>query len=114
MKTVLFAFNGDPVCFIHVLVNALDMHQKGHEVAIVIEGSATALLKDFAAGKGIGQNHFQSCLDQGLIASACLACSKKTGGEGGAEELGIPLDGTVYGHPSMLQWQEKGFTIITF
>ena len=31
MKTVLFVFNGDPMCFIHVLLNALDMHAAGHQ-----------------------------------------------------------------------------------
>ena len=31
-KVVLFAFNGDFMCFIHVLLNALDMHEKGYEV----------------------------------------------------------------------------------
>jgi hypothetical protein len=33
-KVAMFVFNGDPMCFIHVLLNALDMHQKGDEVKI--------------------------------------------------------------------------------
>ena len=37
-KIVLFVFNGDPMCFIHVLLNALDMKDKGYESKIVIEG----------------------------------------------------------------------------
>lgn len=45
-KIVLFAFNGDFMCFIHVLLNALDMNEKGHEVKIVIEGSATKLIPE--------------------------------------------------------------------
>ena len=43
-KTALFVFNGDPMCFIHVLLNALDMHEKGYEVKTVIEGAATKLI----------------------------------------------------------------------
>jgi hypothetical protein len=27
-KFALFVFNGDPICFIHVLLNALDMKKK--------------------------------------------------------------------------------------
>jgi hypothetical protein len=27
-KIALFVFNGDPMCFIHVLLNALDMEEK--------------------------------------------------------------------------------------
>ncbi len=37
-KFALFVFNGDPMCFVHVLLNAFDMKEKGHESAIVIEG----------------------------------------------------------------------------
>ena len=39
-KFALFVFNGDPMCFIHVLLNALDMRDKGYDARIVIEGSA--------------------------------------------------------------------------
>ncbi|MFP4067824.1 MAG: hypothetical protein ACLFS5_10045 [Spirochaetaceae bacterium] len=37
-KFALFAFNGDPMCFVHVLLNALDIKEQGHEVALVVEG----------------------------------------------------------------------------
>ena len=42
-KVALFVFNGDPMCFIHVLLNALDMHAKGYKTAVVVEGAATRL-----------------------------------------------------------------------
>jgi hypothetical protein len=45
-KTVLFVFNGDPMCFIHVLLNALDMKDKGYKSKIVIEGAATKLIPE--------------------------------------------------------------------
>ena len=48
-KVVLFAFNGEPMCFVHVLLNALDMKEKGFEVRVVIEGAATKLIPDLAA-----------------------------------------------------------------
>jgi hypothetical protein len=28
-KVALFAFKGEPLCFVHVLLNALDMKEKG-------------------------------------------------------------------------------------
>ena len=37
-KTVLFAFRGDPLCFVHVLLNGIDMHERGRQGLIVIEG----------------------------------------------------------------------------
>jgi len=45
-KFALFVFNGDPMCFIHVLLNALDMSAKEHEVKIIIEGAATKLITE--------------------------------------------------------------------
>ncbi|MCK4604812.1 MAG: hypothetical protein KAU41_09025 [Deltaproteobacteria bacterium] len=47
-KVALFAFNGELMCFIHVLLNTLDMNERGHEVKIVIEGAATKLVPELA------------------------------------------------------------------
>lgn len=45
-KVAMFVFNGDPVCIFHVLLNALDMKEKGGDVKIVIYGAAVKLLPD--------------------------------------------------------------------
>ena len=45
-KIILFVFNGDPMCFIHVLLNALDMKEKRVDVKIVIEGAAVRLIPE--------------------------------------------------------------------
>ena len=43
-KIALFVFNGDPMCFIHVLLNALNMKVKGDEAKIIIEGASVKLI----------------------------------------------------------------------
>ncbi len=54
-KVVLFAFNAEFMCFVHVLLNALDMDSRGMDVKIVIEGGATALIPELAPrGKSLG------------------------------------------------------------
>jgi hypothetical protein len=70
-KFALFAFNGDFMCFIHVLLNALDMKERGHEVRIVIEGSATKLVPE--SGKEGNPMHalYQKAKGLSLIAGAC-------------------------------------------
>ena len=45
-KKVLFVFKGDPMCFIHVLLNALDSADKNFEARIVIEGEASKLIPE--------------------------------------------------------------------
>ena len=47
-KVVLVAFNGELMCFAHVLLNALDMNEKGYDVKVVIEGSATKSLSSLS------------------------------------------------------------------
>jgi hypothetical protein len=40
-QVLLVAFRGEPMCFVHVLLNALDMKERGYDVKVVIEGTAT-------------------------------------------------------------------------
>ena len=44
-KVVFFAFKGDLMCFQHILLNALDLNEKGIEAKIVIEGEAVNLME---------------------------------------------------------------------
>ena len=43
-KVILVAFRGDPMCFVHVLLNLLDMNEKGLRGRLILEGEATELL----------------------------------------------------------------------
>ena len=35
-RKVIFAFRGDPLCFIHVLLNGIDLNERGQEGLIII------------------------------------------------------------------------------
>ena len=72
-KTALFVFNGDPMCFIHVLLNALDMKARGIEAAIVVEGAATALLPELNAAGNPLNGLWKKVLSAKLVAGVCLA-----------------------------------------
>ncbi len=48
MKNALFGFNGEPMCFVHVLLNALDLAARGHEARVVVEGCASRLVPELA------------------------------------------------------------------
>ena len=113
-KVVLFAFNGDSMCFVHVLLNALDMNQKGYEVKIVIEGAATKLVPDLAK-RGTPLNPlYLKAKELGLIEGACKACSGKMGTLEAVTGEGISLLDGMSGHPGMAPYLERGFEIITF
>ncbi|MFC1513267.1 cytoplasmic protein [Thermodesulfobacteriota bacterium] len=112
-KVVIFAFVGDLPCFAHALINGLDMKKRGWDVKLVIEGSATRLLKDLADPAKPFASLFQKGRDVGLIDCVCRACAKTMGTLAAAEEQGLSLCDELGGHPSMARYSEAGYRIIT-
>lgn len=111
---VLFAFNGDPVCFVHVLLNALDMNEKGYEVKIVIEGAATKLIPDLIAKDNPLNKLWEQGVSAGLIAGTCKACSNKMGTLEAAKKQGLALLDEMTGHPSMARYRNESFEVVSF
>ncbi len=113
-KVALFAFNGELMCFIHVLLNALDMKEKGYEVKVVIEGSATKLIPELARESNPMFRLYGKAKDLGLIDGACKACSNKMGVLDAIKAEGLNLLDEMTGHPSIARYREDGFDVITF
>jgi hypothetical protein len=113
-KTALFVFNGDPMCFIHVLLNALDMHARGEEARIVVEGAATRLLPDLDQGGHPLHPLWDKAKSAGLVAGACRACCTKMKTLESARAQHLALLEDMSGHPGMADYRDRGFEIITF
>jgi hypothetical protein len=113
-KTVLFAFRGDPMCFIHVLLNGIDLYERGQEGLIVIEGEAVNLVSEMSQPGHFLFTLYQKAKDLGLFHGACKACATKLKAAEAIEKAGIPLIGEMSGHPSMGEFLSKGYDVITF
>jgi hypothetical protein len=113
-RVVLVAFNGDPMCFVHVLLNALDMKEKGYEAKIVIEGSATKLVNELNDEKKPFSKLYMDVREKGRIDCVCKACASKMGALEGVEAQGLPLCEEMKGHPSLAKYLEQGYEVITF
>ena len=113
-KVALFAFNGDPMCFVHVLLTALDMQANGVDVKVVIEGSATKLVNDLNEENATFHSLYVQVKDAGLIDCACKACSAKMEALEGIQAQGLPLCKEMNGHPSLANYLEQGYQVITF
>jgi len=113
-KFALFVFNGDPMCFIHVLLNAIDMFEKGYEAKIIIEGAATKLIPELEKKANPLHQLWRRARTAGLVEGVCKACSNKMETIGAAKTQGLPLLEDVLGHPGMARFSEAGFEIITF
>jgi len=113
-RFALFAFNGDPMCFIHVILNALDLREKGNDVKVIVEGSATKLAKEFENESNPYYKMYQKLKESKLVDCFCKACSNKMGSLEEVDKLGFRTCADLMGHPSMSKYIELGYTIITF
>jgi hypothetical protein len=113
-KVALFVFNGDPVCFIHVLLNGLDMKAKGMDSRIIVEGAATALLPALAKPENPLHKLWEKAKSDGIVDGVCKGCAHKMGTVDEAVIQGLPLLDDMSGHPSMSRYMEEGFEVISF
>lgn len=104
-KIVLFAFRGESMCFVHVMLNALDMKEKGYDVKIVLEGEAVKLVKELEENP-----LFKKTMP--LIDCVCRARSKKMGVLEYNEASPLNVCGDMSGHPSMSAYIAKGYDVI--
>jgi hypothetical protein len=113
-KLALFVYNGDPICFIHVLLNALDMKARGHEPRIIVEGSAVKLIPELVKPDNPLHGLWKKNLEAGLVEGVCKACSNKLGTLEAAKEQGLTLLDDMSGHPGIAAYRDEGYDIITF
>lgn len=110
-KVVFFAFQGEEMCFTHLLINAIDMNKKGIEARIVVEGKATKLVKTMIENDN---PIFKEVLEMDLIDSVCRACSNQMGVlEYIENETDLVLSGKLMGHPPMRPYIDNRYQIIT-
>lgn len=113
-KIALFVFNGDPMCFIHVLLNALDMKTRGNEAKIILEGASVKIIPELVKADNPLNGLWKKNLEGGLVAGVCKACASKLGTLEAAKEQGLTLLDDMSGHPSMSAYRDNGYEIITF
>ena len=113
-KIALFVFNGDPVCFIHVLLNGLDMQAKGMQGRIIVQGSATALLPKLAEASNPLHKLWEKAKAAAIVDGVCKGCAHKMGTVEEAVRQGLTLLDDMSGHPSMSRYIEQGFEVISF
>lgn len=113
-KVVFFAFRGDMACFVHVLLNAIDMREKGYEVRIVLEGEATKLIVELAKPDHHLHELFEKTKQLELFAGVCRACSHMLGTQDAAVAEGFALLDGMHGHPGMALYLDEGFDVLVF
>lgn len=109
-KIAFFPFNGGKMCFMHVLINAVDLHEKGVDAKIIVEGEAVKLIKVLEEEEN---KLYLKTKELGLFDSICKACSAQMGVLEYNETTGIPIKGNANGHPAMYDYIKDGYEIVT-
>jgi hypothetical protein len=112
-KTAIFAFKGNPICFVHVLLNAIDLHDRGRGVKIILEGEATKLIIDLRKPEHPSHALYEKVKKLELIDAVCRACAIKMGALEAAEAEGLKIADEMAGHVGMAPYIEKGYAIVT-
>lgn len=113
-KIALFAFKGDIPCFIHVMLNAIDMREKGFEVQVILEGESSKVLAELSKDTHPMHTLFEQTKALGLFAGACKACAHMLGTLDAVAKEGMPLLADMHGHAGMAAYLLKGYRILTF
>lgn len=113
-KKVIFAFRGDPMCFIHVLLNGMDLHERGLGGEIVLEGEAITLLPEMRRQGHPLYSLYHKAREKNIFAGACKACSAKLKMTEVVEQEGLEQLADMTGHPAMATYIENGYDVITF
>lgn len=111
-KTAFFVFRKDLGTFVHVMINTLDMNERGHQALIILEDKATALLFEFLHKDRNSSNLFEEVVAKGYLDCVCRACSSKTESLNIAEAFKLKVSGDMKGHPSMQDYIDRGFQIV--
>lgn len=111
MKKILFyAMTGEKMCFQHILLNAMDLHGTGVEVAIIFEGASVKLPSVLEEEKN---PLYLKAKENGIIKGICLACSKAMEVFEKNEKTGLPMLDDMKGHAGMKKYVEDGFEVIS-
>lgn len=111
-KIAVVSFNGEMSCFVHALLNVWNYHEKGYEVALIMEGASTARILDI--GKSPQGKLWEKIREAGLVRSVCKACAAQMKSLEEAESQGLPIDAALSGHSDLEVFTAQGYEIILF
>lgn len=111
-KIAVVSFQREMSCFVHALLNVWNYHERGYEVALIVEGASTARIADI--GKTPQGKLWEKIREAGLIRSVCKACAAQMGTLAEAEAQGLPIDAALSGHSDLEVFTAEGFEIILF
>lgn len=119
-RRILFVlFAGDECRQAHAFWYALDLHRKGHDTRLILEGPATQLLPEIDRPDSALGALLRETKAAGLLAGSCHRASIGCGGTGStspavqaAQAHGVPLLSDLDGHAGLEPFVNDGYEIV--
>lgn len=110
-KVLIYAMEGQKMCFMHALMNAVQLKEAGCEVKIILEGQSLTLVKTLEEEKN---PMYLKMKEEKVIAGACLACSKALGVYEEIEKSGLEFLNDMNGHAGVKKYVEDDYQVLVF
>jgi hypothetical protein len=108
-KQLFVLFNYNKGIFTHILLNVLDLADKGYDVGIIFESEACKYILEFEEKK---YDKFEQIKEKKLIFAVCEVCSKSMNALQSALRQGLPVNGELYGHPPLREWIKLDYDVM--
>lgn len=109
-KVLFYAMTGEKMCFLHILLNAIDLNDNRVETKIIFEGASVKLVSVFEEEKN---PLYLKAKNSGLIAGVCLACSKTLGVFEKNNSYGLKMLDDMSGHAGIREYFLNGYKVIS-
>ncbi len=113
-KIAVLAFRGEKSCFMHALLNVVDMNDRGFNVTMIMEGQSLKLLSEITKKEDKLFSLYSIVKTKGLISAVCRGCAKMLDVLEIAEKEKLPVIGDMKNHVSVARYIEEGYEIVTF
>lgn len=121
-KLLFLLFSDDECRQNHALMYVLDLHAKGYDVKLIVEGPATRLLGGLAATEEVASRPatlLRNALESGIVAGACARASAGCATGDPARDVAdparaarVPLLSELAGHAGIEPYVREGYEIV--
>jgi hypothetical protein len=108
-KQLFVLFNYNKGIFTHILLNVLDLAEKGYEVGIIFESEACKFILEFEEKK---YEKYELLKGKNLVFAVCEVCAKSMNALESAQRQGLPINGELFGHPPLRKWIKLDYDVM--
>ncbi len=108
-KQLFVLFNYNKGIFTHILLNVLDLAEKGYQVGVIFESEACKFITDF---EDKGYDKFEQLKEKNLVYAVCEVCAKSMKALESAQRQGLPINGNLSGHPPLRNWIKLDYDVM--